>query len=200
MNYLNKIVFGSIIIFLMMLFSCENDIKTIEMVTQRTKIANLSGKDVHILYSDSAKIVVDIRTKEINRYSNSEEPYVEFNQGLLAVFFSSYPDTTSYLRGNYAINYENKKMWEVKGNVIAKNKQGEVLNTEFLVWDENKKLIYSDKTVKITTSEDIIFGEGFESDETFSNWKIRKVTGTIMLKENNNEESSNNNEVSNHSK
>ncbi len=37
--------------------------------------------------------------------------------------------------------------------------------------------------VKITSEDDIIFGEGFDSDENFDNWVIRKITGTLFLDE-----------------
>jgi hypothetical protein len=50
-----------------------------------------------------------------------------------------------------------------------------------------KENIFSDKQVQVTTPNDIIFGEGFESDEQFENWKIQKVTGIFTLDDNTSE-------------
>jgi hypothetical protein len=53
-----------------------------------------------------------------------------------------------------------------KAILSRKIQRNEILNTEYLVWDQKKKIIFSDKKVQVTTPNDIIFGEGFESDET----------------------------------
>jgi hypothetical protein len=64
------------------------------------------------------------------------------------------------------------------------NEKNEQLNTEHLVWDEQKGLIYSDKFVKINTGKEILMGEGMESDERFNRWKIKRPKGSITIKEN----------------
>jgi hypothetical protein len=37
--------------------------------------------------------------------------------------------------------------------------------------------------VKITSGDDVIFGEGFDSDESFNDWVIRKISGTFYFEE-----------------
>ena len=68
---------------------------------------------------------------------------------------------------------------EAKNNVVIVNAEGEQLNTEHLIWDRKKRIIYSNVFVKITTEDEIIMGEGFESNEQFSKYKILKPKGTI---------------------
>jgi hypothetical protein len=63
------------------------------------------------------------------------------------------------------------------------NKDGEKLNTEHLIWDENQKKILSDAFVKITTAKEIIMGKGLESNQDFTQYQIKEVTGTIQLSE-----------------
>ena len=69
-------------------------------------------------------------------------------------------------------------------NVRVLNIKCEKLGTEELVWDQQKGRIYTDKFVKITTPDQIITGEGMESDQTFSDWEIMNVSGTINRKKN----------------
>lgn len=172
---------STVAIFAMVLFSCENDIKTVQLISKKSEIADMTGQDIHLIYSDSARIVLDIKAKKVEKFSYAPKPYTEFPEGMQVVFFNNFPDTNSFILCNYAIQHEQERYWEAKDNVIAQNSKGERLNTEYLVWDEAKETIYSDKPVTITTEEDIIFGEGFESDQTFSNWQISKVKGTIIL-------------------
>ncbi|HIN39145.1 MAG TPA: LPS export ABC transporter periplasmic protein LptC, partial [Flavobacteriales bacterium] len=82
---------------------------------------------------------------------------------------------------NYAISYEKKGTMEAKGNVVLINEIGEKLNTEYLIWNQKEAKIFSDKFVKITTKDEIIMGEGFESNESFTNFKIHHIKGTILV-------------------
>ena len=68
---------------------------------------------------------------------------------------------------------------EAMNDVVITNAEGEKLNTEHLIWDRKAQRIYSEVFVKITTEDEIIMGEGFESNETFSKYKILKPKGTI---------------------
>lgn len=55
------------------------------------------------------------------------------------------------------------------------------METELLFWDEKKDLIYTDKYVRITQKDQIIMGNGLESDTRFDNWKIKNVTATLYI-------------------
>jgi LPS export ABC transporter protein LptC len=73
---------------------------------------------------------------------------------------------------------------EARNNVVVTNSKGETLNTEQLMWDERSEKLYSDVFVKITTPDQIIFGEGFESNQNFTQYRINKIKGTIKVKNN----------------
>lgn len=47
-----------------------------------------------------------------------------------------------------------------------------------------KNIISSDKFVKITTDQEVIYGEGLEADERMTRYKILKPQGTIKVKMN----------------
>lgn len=172
------------ILLVIVVFSCSNDIKTVNLVSRNETFPDLWAKKVSFLYTDSSKIKANITAPEIKRYNTIEKPFMEFSKGLMIVYFTNYPDTNSRISSNYAIRWIKERKWEAKGNVIVRNTKGDVLNTEYMVWDEAKEKIYSNKFVKIATGTDVIIGEGFEADQTFERWKILKVKGTISLNEN----------------
>ena len=70
----------------------------------------------------------------------------------------------------------------VKNEVIVVNIKGDTLRTESLVWDEKTNKINTTDNVKITTPDEIIYGEGLESNTAFSEYKIYKITGILSIK------------------
>ena len=59
--------------------------------------------------------------------------------------------------------------------------RNEIIETTQLTWNIRTKKIYTDKSIKIRTPDNIIYGVGFDSDEDFSNYTIRKVNGIVAV-------------------
>ena len=96
-------------------------------------------------------------------------------------FYDPQMEVSSTLTSNYAIRKEKENTIEAKDDVVVVNVKGEKLNTEQLIWNERTSKIYSNEFVKITTPDKIIFGNGFESNQDFTNYKIFSIKGTINI-------------------
>ncbi len=59
--------------------------------------------------------------------------------------------------------------------------EGDTVKTEQMFWDRNKERIYSDKYVSIRTENEILYGDGFESDQSFSNGRILNPKGSVYI-------------------
>lgn len=165
-----------------LLLSCNNDLENVIRVSEFEKLPELLGENIQFVQTEYGKIVISITSPTITKQTKDGEEQMEFPKGITVVQYSNYPDTASYISANYAINYSDKNLWEARGNVVAKNiKNHETLNTEYLVWDQSKGLIYSDKKVQVRTPDDVIFGEGFRADDQFGDWQVDKVTGVISF-------------------
>ncbi len=180
----HQFVFNNIIALLgLAMFSyCQPDLEKIETITAKDDEPIESLFDVKIIQSSYAKTQAIIESPRMDRYEN-EEPYMELPRGLKVTFYDTLMNTKSRLKANYAISYDNKKIIEAKNDVVVTNKFNEKLNTEHLVWDQNKEIIYSEKFVKITTETEILYGKGFESDERFEKWKILHPSGTFTIED-----------------
>ena len=77
---------------------------------------------------------------------------------------------------------EGKKRKILPAPFSVVNQKGEILNTDELIWDEDKKIIYSNSFVKITTPDEIIYGNGMTANENFTDYVIKHITGTIRVK------------------
>ena len=87
------------------------------------------------------------------------------------------------LTANYAIYYENRELWEAKGNVVVEKSDGKTLYTQQLFWNARTKKIYSNVDSKIVQNNgrDVFIGEGFESDEEFKDWRFRRMKGRMEV-------------------
>jgi len=162
--------------------SCETDIEKVKIITTRDNFPVESAKDAEIIYSDSAIVKVKLTAPQLDRYIG-KNPYIELPKGIEILFYDGDLKVASQLTANYAVSYEAKGKMEAKGNVVLINEEGEKLNTEHLIWDEEKEMIYSNEFVKITTADEIIMGEGLESNLNFTKFKIKNIQGTITIKD-----------------
>ncbi len=137
-----------------------------------------------IEYTDSGLLKAKIKSALLVAVKHVREPYVEMPKGIQAEFYGSNGKVESYLLSEYGISYQNKKRVVVRRNVRVLNIKCEKLETEELIWDQEKGRIFTNKFVTITTPDQIITGEGMESNQSFTDWEIMNVSGTINRKKN----------------
>jgi LPS export ABC transporter protein LptC len=178
MGFLKKLFF---ILFLSWFFtSCENNESEISRITARPNdpVEEISG--LQTIYSDSGAVKVLLEAPVMKKIL-TPKPITELSKGMKISFYDANLNIISRMKSSYAIHYEQEHRWEARNNVEVVNVKGEKLNTEKLVWDERTNKLLSDNFVKITTSKEIIMGNGFEADQDFSHYKIFNVTGHITL-------------------
>jgi LPS export ABC transporter protein LptC len=179
--------FSYLVFFLIVLLSitsaCVNDMKIVNKLSAADTVAEENARDIQVIYSDSGDVQVVMTSPLFNRY-NAAQPYKEFPKGIKVIFYNKGMVIKSSLTANYAIMYEGTRIMEARNNVeIISIEKNEKLNTERLVWDERKQKIYSDQFVKVTTKDKVLYGKGFESDQSFDNWVIKHPTGSIQIKQ-----------------
>ncbi|HRW62930.1 MAG TPA: LPS export ABC transporter periplasmic protein LptC [Bacteroidales bacterium] len=180
--YLKNIIIPACAGMIMFFSSCEqNSIEKINALINDINAPDISVTNTEIIYSEGAIIKVKIISPEINRYLLVEEPYTEFPKGLHVEFYDSLQRATSYIKANYCIFNENEKLWTAENNVVAVGEKGDTLNTEYLIWDQNKKIVYTDRYVRITNKDGIMHGKGFEAKQDLSTYKILNPRGTISV-------------------
>lgn len=165
-----------------MLFSCKNDIKEVQSVTTDSILPLETAQNIEFVYSDSSRLKFRVVATKMNRFGG-DEPKLEFTNGLEVFAYNALGEVDSKIQAEYGISYENKGFMEAKNNVIIVNREGDQLNTEHITWDQTNKLIKSEVFVKITTENEVIYGDGLEASEDFSKYKILNIKGIINLNE-----------------
>lgn len=159
--------------------------KKITETVNKNMINNERGEEVTILYSNQGITKARLQTKTFDHQQAREPFYFEMKNGLKVEFYDDSLNTQSTLTAKYGKYFEKEGNMMVKDSVVVLNKRKEQLETEELMWNEKLQKFRSDKFVKITTPTQIIYGDGLESNQNFSEYKIINVKGIIGIKKEN---------------
>jgi len=166
---------------LLVVTACRNDLAQVKEVVDQDRLAIESALDVSMLYSDSAVVRVRVQGPLMLRHIQKSDPFQEFPEGVKVEFFGPSKRVQSTLTAKYAIRYEGKNEITVRDSVVWQSKENERLETEELVWDDQRHIVYSDRFVKITKPDEVLYGHGFEANEDFSNLHIKALEGKIKV-------------------
>lgn len=166
----------------LLFYGCVNDIEKIKAFSSSEILPVLHAENFETTYSDSGMVRFFLKTPELKRFENEGASFVEFPRGILLVKYNDRMEMISSISARYARQFEKEKRWEAKNDVVAINSLGDTMKTEHLVWDEQEKRIYNNEYVQVIRPDQIIFGEGFESDASLQNWRIRNPRGTIYVR------------------
>ncbi len=166
------------------LSACENDLKKVEKIASNEASLPVEvSKDVELIYSDSSIVRAKLLTPTLKFYKVTNA-YHEMPDGLFVEFYGPNKNIESTLSAKYGRKFQNQGIIEVRDSVVVINEKGERLDTEKLIWNEKTKKIYTNSFVRITTLKDVMFGEGMEANQNFTNYRIYKYRGSVSLEEN----------------
>ena len=164
--------------------SCQNDIEKIKSLTDFATLPVESAKDIVVIISDSGRLQIYLTSPQLDRYQG-EQSYSKYPKGLNVVFYDKNKKEKMKLSADYAVNYEEKKIMEAKNNVVIVDfKKGDTIYTESIVWDQNRRTISSNVAVKRVNKNDVLYGDGFDADDSFNNYTIRRPRGNINIDKN----------------
>jgi LPS export ABC transporter protein LptC len=166
-----------------MLAACSKGPVTTDFTKSPDDDPIMSARNIDMLFSDSGKIQARLTSPLMNRYAG-EAPYLEFPKGFRVAMFDSAHRTSTTITADRGIRKENARTMEAWGHVVVRNEQkNEQLNTEHLVWDENRHRIWSDVKVRITKPDQILNGSRMEANDTFTSYSIEQATGQMNVKQ-----------------
>lgn len=169
-----------------LLFSCQASAPQTEEPTESQNAENMMteySENLSIVMSENGLKSYHFETPLMEGYTLARDPYREFRKGIKITMFEE--DSTSNdaatLTANYAIFYENRKLWEAKGDVVVIQTNGRRLYTQQLFWNQSTHRIYSNVDSRIVDGDEMTDCEGFESDEEMTQWKYRKLKGVTYF-------------------
>ncbi|MCL2650160.1 MAG: LPS export ABC transporter periplasmic protein LptC [Candidatus Azobacteroides sp.] len=164
---------------------------TIEVDAQALPL--MHTENASSLISDSGVTRYRLVAKVWDVYDKHPDSYWYFPKGLYVEKFDSVFNVEGSIKSDTAYYYDKKMLWHLIGNVEVMNLQKEKFETQELFWNEKTEKIYSNKPIRIEQADKIILGEGFESNQSMTNYDIFKTYAVLYV--NDREEPENPDEV-----
>ncbi len=137
------------------------------------------GKEVEILYSDSAVVRVRVTAPLLHSFVDRTTPRQEFPNGIKVEFLNVTQQVQSTLTAKTAVRDQEKSTVVARDSVVMTTAKQEKLETEELTWDEKSAKIRTEKFVKVSKPGEVIYGYGLEANQDFSYWRILVPKGKI---------------------
>ncbi len=168
--------------------ACSEKMKVNSLLEYDGKFPDESAEEMEVVYSEDGIKNFELFAPLLNKYYEESDLYVSYMDCPLGITIISYNDDgekQSILTADYAISEEMKRTMEARNNVVLKNLiKNETIETEQIIWDKNKRKIYSETGVKYTKSDgSVSYGDGFDADERFSKYSVRNPRGEIVTQE-----------------
>jgi LPS export ABC transporter protein LptC len=159
-----------------------DDIEQLNIENELLPVA--TSKNIRLILSDSGEVKIEMRAPNLERFIiEGEPPYNLLSSGMEVNFFDSLGNVDANVKCEHAIHYPEKQILILTKNVVVVNIEGDRLNSEYLIWNAKTKKITSNDFVKITTGDEIMYGDGFEADQDLTNYEIRNIKGIISVED-----------------
>lgn len=155
------------------LFSCVNDLDTIEKVTYDPNAPDEVTTDLEVFYNDSGAAQIRIYAKLAETFTKPER-ITKLKDGIKVDFFNSDGTIVSTLTALYGeVNFNTGKIFVQDSVQLRNHAKDQVLETEQLFWNQKDSTIYTYKNVVVRTPKDILYGRGIRSKHTFNEDKFQ---------------------------
>lgn len=135
----------------------------------------MMSRNLTITQYKDGKTTYKFITPKMVRYegvgeSGKDTVYMIFEEGIEVMTFNDSTDSIeTRITARYAVHRETIGEWEARDSVVGLSKDGKILYTDLLFWNQRDKKIHSPIATKVVDGEETITGiNGFESDEEMS--------------------------------
>lgn len=163
------------------LFSCVNDMSTIEKVTFDDKSPDEVAVDLELIYTDSGYAQVKIYAALAETYTKPKK-VTKLKDGLKVDFFSDEGRIMSTLTALYGEVDHTTGLIFVRDSVVLRNYgKNQFLETEELFYNQRDSSIYTDRNIIIRRNGKVGMGQGIRTTQSFSRYTVKKPVGEIAV-------------------
>jgi len=166
------------------LFSCTSN--TVEEVLEYSSSGPVPTRitlDVTYVFTEAGKVKNQLYTARAEQFQTPDSAYNLLSGGFELTFYNDDQEFDGRLTARNGFIRGDNSLMIARDSVVFVNSIGETLYTEELIWVQDSAVVYTDKFVTIERTDDIIYGKGMVSDENFTNYNIKNVTGIFYLNE-----------------
>jgi hypothetical protein len=148
-------------------------------INDRDSVAEMTSFGVNMLISDSGLIKYRVVTERWEVNQNRFPPRWIFDRGIFLEQFDEQFHIQSYIQCDTAYYFTNNMLWELRGRVRVRTKDGLRFSSEELYWDQNLHELYSNRFSHLVTPERELEGRYFRSDEHMTKYFVSNSKGSF---------------------
>lgn len=182
-SYKSHIYLSMVTVFTVtMFFSCENNFKAVQNIGILDSGPLTIAENINSKYTDSGRLKTILQSPKMLNYSNREFAFYEFPEGLKLILFDK-EKKESNVYSDYAIMYDKTGIIDLQGNVVIATHDKDTLFADQLFYDQNKEWLFTNQPVTFKMQDQLINGNGFDSNRDFTNAQVLEMTGHVYLNE-----------------
>lgn len=183
MNRFKSVYNSMVIAFVMTIFfSCQTDFKEVQQMGVIDSGPLSISENINTKYTDSGKLKSHLKSVKMLNYSNRDFGFYEFPEGADLTLYDD-NDNKSNVIADYAIMFDKTQLIDLRGNVVLHTHNNDTLFADQLYYDQERQWLFTNRPVKFRTKDQIINGNGFDSNRNFTNAQVLEVTGIVYLNE-----------------
>lgn len=164
------------IILLIILSSCEDKFKPASADINSKEVPSHESWNSSVIFTDSSITKAILYAGHISVFT--EGAYTLIDSGAKVDFFKEGKIVSTLTGKRGKINDKSKDI-EIFDSVKVVSSDSVSLSTNRLYWNNATRKVSSEEFVRIKTPLEEIEGYGFESDQSLSNYRIFRVSGTF---------------------
>ena len=165
-----------------MFFSCKNNFEEVQNIGILSSEPLTVAENINTKYTDSGKLKSILKSPKMLNFSNRDFAFYEFPEGIDLTLFDD-DNNRSNVIADYAIVYDETDLIDLRGNVVLNTHNKDTLFADQLFYDQKLQWLFTNQPVKFRTKDQLIDGNGFDSDRNFSKARVLEVTGIVFLNE-----------------
>ena len=163
-------------------FSCENNFKAVQNIGILDSGPLTIAENINSKYTDSGRLKSILQSPKMLNYSNRDFAFYEFPEGINLILYDK-ENQESNVVADYAIMYNETDLIDLKGNVVLATHNKDTLFAEQLYYDQIKEWLFTNTPVTFKMQDQLINGNGFDSNRNFTNAHVLEMTGHVYLNE-----------------
>lgn len=169
---------------MLLLSACENDLKKIKEISAKYTSAPIdTTKGVEVIYSDSAIVKGKMTTPMMIHYDISD-PFYLMPKGVKVSFYDVNAQEDGSIVADSAVYHTVTEKIEFYHHVVYRAANGDTFKSDELIWDKQKKIMYSNKPVELASTDGTVLnGTNFTSDDKLQSPQMTQAHGPIMVKD-----------------
>lgn len=170
------------VIAMTMFFSCKSNLDEVNKIGISENEPIGVAENINLKYTDSGRVTANLLSPKMLDFSNRDFAYNEFPEGARLNIFDENNEKSTII-ADYAIVYDKTGIIDMQGNVVLASTTQDTLFAEQLYYDQNREWLFTNKPVTFRRGQDVINGNGFDSDSEFKQAQVLEIDGIVTLDE-----------------